>query len=183
MKRENFEFLEFIDLFPVEPSFSFQKKRFYKTSLGGMMSIVLIICIILLAFVFGRELFEKTTPTIIQELIPKPRMDNLTYDISTGITVEDQFANVKPNYERYVSITAAKKYVLYTKNDDEYYSGQIISEPLPSFKCKKDYFSPGVYYYFDLNNLQEATCIENDEIVGGFYNLDYVSYLSLTVAP
>lgn len=71
-KKSRFSFLKQIDLFGQDLKFVENDSQTYKTSMGAIFTYLLIISIIVISFLFGKELYEKKTPYLMQseEIVP-----------------------------------------------------------------------------------------------------------------
>jgi len=61
---KKFNFLKLIDVFYEQAIFTHEGNKEYKSTLGGMLSIILIIASAIIAILFGQELYQRKRPNV-----------------------------------------------------------------------------------------------------------------------
>ena len=149
--------LKYIDQIGKPFQFNISGLETFKTSLGGIISIIWLLGIISLFGYFGKDLFEKSNPNFIERI---DRDDNYTYTsinnselgISIGINGDNSSVYNLSYFDMNVYIV--------TQN-----YGDITYEEISHIKCTED--SNFKNYCFDFN-----------AVIGGYWDVKTVKYLN-----
>src|SRR4051794_38280545 len=64
--------ITYTDTIGIEPKFTFQSRNRYKTFIGGLLSILIYFLYLAGMLYFGRDLYEKNSPTLISSSMLNP---------------------------------------------------------------------------------------------------------------
>jgi hypothetical protein len=175
-----------IDVFGVHPAFNFNSESRFRTTKGGILSI-LFFCLCLAGILhFGQELYLKSSPYVVQstEFANSPGRYNLTdeFTVMIGIGSTTQFLYVDPTV---YSITA--KVLIETKHVDingkEFIANNEIM--LRTEKCIPERHFGSFLSQFDEVKNNPGYCIHPDDkdkmFLQGSKGADSYAYLFITV--
>lgn len=82
MIRKTFGFIKKFDLFGHILTFEENDSNYFKTSIGSLLSYLLIICILIACFIFGQEIYKRETPIMVtgEEIVGKQDLKVLLRD-------------------------------------------------------------------------------------------------------
>lgn len=87
-----------LDFTSVKPQFLISGSQNYSTCLGGVISLINLIVLTLIIYAFGKNFFERTEPTLIQNVIYPERYPNYTLGLDMNFTyafrLDDEDSNV-----------------------------------------------------------------------------------------
>ena len=84
-------FLTKIDGFGKSYYLSFNKKLFYTTQLGGILTIFTCVIVLILVYLYGKEMYYRENPNVIIQIDSRALRPNLTFNINMVFTIEDTF--------------------------------------------------------------------------------------------
>jgi hypothetical protein len=170
-------FVTNIDAIGIEPSFTFSRQSRFKTFFGGVLTVLLILLFIAGFFYFGRDLYEKINPVLLNsksinmnpkslELTPanfpfyialENNLDNLNYfKDPTVFTIQGKFRN----QVRYIDASGVVRL-------------NVTSTNIKLVDCDLNYHFPGMIKDFNSTAYQIAYCIapnQTIQIEGDFPN-------------
>ena len=169
--------VKFIDIFGTTFQFTILKNDKYKTTIGGILSIISIIGILIFVYLFGLNFFYKLNPEIIQQDIIK---DN--YGIPINITnnnliiafrIEDDLHTLV-NFEGEVF-----PYFEYRKSKKNNQSINTVNHNININYERCDFIKSNNSFYIQNINFSQCYCLDfkNSSVdIGGFWDADYVNY-------
>jgi hypothetical protein len=169
------EIIASTDFIGLEPTFTFQSNKRYKTILGGMMSIVLCFLFIAGMVYFGRDLWEKNSPMLISSSSLNPNAAPLQLtpeNFPFYIALEDSANNL--NYFKDETVYNMQTFFRTQKrviDSNGLVALQVQSIPVNMVNCDINYHFPGVEAAFNTTTFQKAYCIapgQNITIQGDF---------------
>jgi hypothetical protein len=159
-------FLTHVDLFGVKPKFNIQKRQKYTSPFGGLVSLLFIVLITMGIIYFTKELFTKTTPSVLlqnSEYNTYPRRLNLTHDKyslffgvqdPTGINYIDESIYIPIVYLSVITVT----------NDTGTPVVNFDTQNLRAERCSLDrHFSSFIELFKD-QDLSAQYCIHPDDM-------------------
>jgi hypothetical protein len=124
--------LKSIDIFGSSFQFTIFNSKQYKTKLGGLFSIILLILAVIFTFLFGRDMFYMDNPHVTVDYIIPPQypwIRNLTADkFLTAWRVNDQ-DGIYGNYSDYLTVSL----VNYSRNG----TGKLYKTKMKSINCSE----------------------------------------------
>jgi hypothetical protein len=171
--------LKEIDIFGKSYNIYFDKKPLFKTVYGGIITILCLLLMVGVIFVLSEEMFQKKNPNIISRVVPSPNRVNLTFNINVGYMVEDEFANPKDSYDKYLSINPTVYNLTYVLIDNGTYIAYTSQKNLTIKACTTNDFSPSTIDFFTDNNLYEGYCVDDSTLLGGFFDDNYAYFMSI----
>ena len=176
-------FLTKIDGFGKSYYLSFNKKLFYTTQLGGILTIFTCVIVLILVYLYGKEMYYRENPNVIIQIDSRALRPNLTFNISMVFLIEDTFGDLIPNYHKYVSFIGKKinRTIVFGKNGTQ--KTNYISENLNGVNCNNLSFSQDKLNVeqFQINNLDKGMCFNLSQDIGGYQNSAYNSYLTISL--
>ena len=166
--------IKHIDLTNIYPGFHFQGKEYYKSSIGGLFTLIYLCILFFLMFTFGRDFFFRLNPTLVEQEIYSNRYPNYTINnnnFSFSIRIEDNdgyiINNTKLIYLEFI-------YYHYQKVNGEW---KTIEEfPLNYSNCKIENFQNKEH--FNNMHLDTAICPDTNNIeFGGFWDETYIKFI------
>jgi hypothetical protein len=173
--------LETIDATEVKPNFFISGRDTYPTLVGGVLSLVNILLLILIIFAFGRNFFERTNPTMIQNQIYPSQYPNYTL----GVTNNLSFAIRLEDLDTKVINRTDLVYIDFIYYHYEIINGEweLVNEKLLDYDyCKpKNFKKPELYERLGLHS---SFCPDlNGLEVGGFWDESYIKFIRAFVRP
>lgn len=172
------KFLRMIDLNKEKINFYVFGQETYSTCFGGFITVINLIILALLLLGFGRDFFDRTNPTMIQEIVYPERYPNVTLN-NRNFTIAFQFQDVDGNIINADNLVYMEmKYYNYEKTGGVWDSPVVT--PLNFSACNRSNFvRPLLYDSFDF---KDAICPQMDNLdMGGGWDETYVKYLWGTV--
>jgi hypothetical protein len=155
------KFLKLIDLFPYNFGLTFQKKNNYQTNIGGCVSIIYLILVLICVVIFSENLRERMDPKLVY-LENYYHENNILRKISNenfilGIFIEKIDSEIIIN-ENLFSLLAlyedekGKTFEIKFNKCSEIYSKKKNSTIEPLFKGHEKYLTNGTFLDFSLTN-------------------------------
>ena len=177
--------LEMVDIFGKKFNFTVFYQKYHKTSFGGVLSLLTVLCTVLITLFFGRDFFYRLNPSYTVEnvelsLYPNYQVDssNLVYgfrlvDKNGNYIKESSFFNfaviynqiqiIKNSNGKFVEISNKIK-LNFTKCTIEREFRKI---PLPNLIETIDYKN---FYYIEFSN---------QILIGGYWNSNFTNYIDV----
>jgi hypothetical protein len=183
MKSNLNRYMKNLDLFAMHYSLYFDGRHLYRTSLGGILTLITGFFIVALVYVIGEEILWRDHPKDLLnvDILPVPK--NMTFDVSTAFVMEHYgFSNGLDDNEKYLRFEG-----LY--HDIEYYDGNNQDKPgfpkiIKTRNCNFSDFPDYVSDQYINMELDSATCFDNGKFeIGGDFTTDYVKFIEMMVKP
>jgi len=165
------KFIRQIDIFDKEVKFSIDKESTYKTFIGGLLTIFVILSSLALLWYFGKDIYERAQPyqnNFYKFLNNYPYYQINETNFELGISVYDSNDD-KIDDPRYFSYIADIKNVKYDSNTDK---TNLKFTPQSIIRCKDKTLDPKYYTPADVSLLSESYCSEFDTLMGGNEDLN-----------
>ena len=170
--------LKSIDLFGKHYNHSFDREKLFKSSFGGLLSIMCFFVIIFSGIELSMTVFNRKIVNSISKIISYVQRPNLTFNVNVSYMIEDMFGNVKLDAYDYFDLEA----YFYTLEDfkkgaitvsDSYIKNLTIKN------CSLSDFNQENEQYFNHNNLKYGKCLSENILIGGYFDNPYNSWISI----
>jgi hypothetical protein len=173
--------LHMLDTTGVKPQFLFEGKKNYTTTLGGIISFLNLIIFGLLIYAIGKNFFERTEPSMIQNLIYPERYPNYTL----GVDMNFSYAARLEDFDGNVIKNRNLVYIDFIYYHYEIQNGiwVLLNKTLLDYDLctEKNFEKPDFYNKLSLNT---AYCPKlNNLQVGGGWDESYIKYVRMFVRP
>jgi hypothetical protein len=173
--------LHMLDTTGVKPQFLLEGKKSYTTTLGGVISLLNLIILGLLIYAFGKNFFERTEPSMIQNLIYPERYPNYTL----GVDMNFSYAARLEDFDGNVIKNRNLVYIDFIYYHYEIQNGiwVLLNKTLLDYDLctEKNFEKPDFYNKLSLNT---AYCPKlNNLQVGGGWDESYIKYVRMFVRP
>jgi hypothetical protein len=172
------ELITFVDFFGQGIELTIDKKVKSKTVIGGILSITLVMLLTAMFILYADDLLYQKNPQTsneIQMLITMPNitLSTMTFPISVSMTNSGNFVIYKPDFFKY------EVNYMYGLTTDPF----LNAIPLKVMNCTKDHFPLISNESYDMMNMGDFMCIENQNItISGSWAQNYISYLSMKIS-
>lgn len=175
------KYLEALDATEIKPNFFISSRETYPTLFGGILNLVNIFLLALVIFAFGRDFFERTNPSMMQNQIYPSQYPNYTlgrtHNLSFAIRLEDLDTKVINRTDLV--------YIDFIYYHYEIINGkwELLNEKLLDYDyCKPTNFKRSELY--ERLGLQSSFCPDlNGLEVGGFWDETYIKFVRSFVRP
>ena len=171
-------FLSSLDSFGKTFDLTFDHKKQYRSSAGGIFTILTYLLVLSTIWIFGKELIYKVKPILVTQIQASAARPNLTLKLNTAFTIEDRLGVYIPDYSKYVTINAFKTNITWSLPGG-------LGVPLINITniagnlCTPQNFSGDLQSGFSSNNLNFAQCFNLSHQLGGYQNTIYLVYLTV----
>jgi hypothetical protein len=173
------------DFIGMEPAFTFQTKRRFRTTFGGLMSVTLGMLFLAGMLYFGRELYQRRNPTIISSstLNPLPLpMDLSPSSFPFYIAIEDARNSLK--YFKDDTVYSMKTYLRkQLRSRDSNGAATVTAElvPISMVDCDLHYHFAGMEDMYNVTDYKNAYCIGKDQnvTIAGDFPDDVFNFLQV----
>ena len=170
--------LKSIDLFGKHYNHSFDREKHFKSSLGGLLSIICFFVILFSGIELSMTVFNRNNVNSISKINSYVERPNLTFNVNVSYMIEDFYGNVKLDAYDYFDLEA------YFYNLEDSVKGIIsVSESyiknLTIKNCSLSDFNKENEQYFNQNNLKYGKCLNDKILIGGYFDNTYTSWISI----
>lgn len=162
--------LFYLDLLSEDTSFLVKGKKGYRTNLGVLLSILMILASIIFTILFGQEIYQRKRPnvSISEEFLANSRVKMTEYPFYFTLTGYN--GKMIEDYKKYYDVLTFK--MNFTENLAIDYSG--YTPFFPVVKCEKKHFNSvkGKISDLDIENIlhTHSFCVEYNEEEGAVQN-------------
>ena len=179
--------LEGIDIFGHHFNFSVFNKKEHRTSIGGILSLLTILCTIASTLYLGRDFYFRSNPKTSTDRIQNLNYPQYTINSSNfvyGFRVEDNHLNFIDE-SKYFQFKVVYNNSTITKNS---VNGQVIQYDYPSINLnfsKCDFNKNLKYFNFissnDTVDFRNFYCIDfsNNTSIGGYWTSNFTQYIDI----
>ena len=173
------ESLKNFDFFGVQPNFKIIKKTRYQSYLGVVASTICFICILVTAFLFGRDFYLRETPRVVVESVLSNDYRSIILskqNFTFAFRIEDENGNIYSND----LINSFLYFSEYTKNSNNEFDK---TRYLTNITKRCDKIDELDLKFAKGRILEEFNCVDVDKIrFGGDWASDFVSFFQLEIS-
>lgn len=165
--------MKYLDLFSTDIMLFSEGNKYNSTKLGGFVSIIISIMIIILIIAFGNDFYKRVNPSVIREtqITDFPIYNVTRQNFSVAIRIEDQNGIRLVNNDNYILRTYLYNF---EKVNGQWTGGAKVIELV---NCTQSMFSNKELFH--RYGLDQFYCINtNDFKIGGSWSSDGVSYIT-----
>lgn len=176
--------LEKLDIFGDRITFTINKNKVFKTTIGGIFSIFAVILIMIMSIFFGKDFYFRDTPYVLEQVVNNQVHEWKEFDPNRFIIawrIEDRDFNVM-NFTNILYFNATLKSYVRNHTNRKYYLNKLIQ--LQSKSCNDSAFEK-----LKINSLNrsEWNCLnffdnKKFKIGGKFEESDIVNYLNIKLS-
>jgi hypothetical protein len=171
--------LNTLDTTGVKPQFLLSGKQNYTTTLGGVISLLNIVILGLIIYAFGKNFFERTEPSMIQNIIYPERYPNYTLGVDLNFTYAARLEDIDGNVIKRTDLVYIDFIYLHyeIKNGD----WALIKNKTLDYKlCEQNNFEKPEL--FERQGLKTAYCPDFKNLpVGGGWDETYIKFVRATI--
>lgn len=173
-------FFEQFDFFGDQISFTYKNNQKFKSSLGGVVTLILGVLTILLLYGLGQNFFKRQNPRFVKEDIfvknsTMMPINNSNFPIA--FKIENGSGGKIPKTNLYLKMSSEETTKKLKEDLMEYES--VYSMPINLKPCTEDLFDNKEV--FDKYNFRDYECPIMNETIGGSYTENTIKYLYVTV--
>lgn len=117
---------ESLDFFSIKPEFQVNSKNSFKTKIGAVLTLMLLMIVAAVSYYVLRELWRKTNPTVNTVKLSNPDPDFYSFgkakqDIAFSFGTSN---STDPNFTKYIDVNAMS--IVYNSTDYEFYDFSLI---------------------------------------------------------
>ena len=181
MIKKGIQNIKRIDIFGAIPTLTLNKKARHQTIFGGILTAICMSLIATSSFLIGREVFERTNPTVVYEskrhsFRPSIKLDKNKF--AFAFTVSDAFQSFFDfkEMERYFQ---AEPIILASKVTNGK-GERLFRKPIKFARCTKEDF-PNHGIFFEETLLPNYYCLKEPFEIKGFWNSDNIEIYALSI--
>ena len=151
-----------LDIFTIKSELRFKNKTDHQTILGGILTIVLFILMILSLISFGSEVIKKQLPetNIGEQYDIYPKLHEIhRIDFGLAFGLQNSKAIHYTNDRIYKPFAYQRKFIRVKNETDGSIKLNYIQEEIPIEICSKDHFPEKFHFYFLKLDIKNLFCI------------------------
>jgi hypothetical protein len=166
-----------LDIFAQGVELRINKETKSRTILGGILSVVMVVFLLIMFFFQAQDVFYRRNPQIsIEQQVtgefPEIILDGESFPLAIALT---DYSNTALDFPRYFRLS------LYTVSGLT--SGSLNETNYPLVHCKKEFFPRISQHSYDSLNMDNFYCTENQKIsLKGSWGDSYISYLEAKIS-